>query len=121
MNRLSNVIIELFGREYDLAFGRGASGATWLLLVNRQTEAALPVTPLDVRPTPVSAVEVYDVDGIVPALEAVGVLRRIGPAERSIGLASCRCEIVSTELLRRLSGLDAHRERDAPAREGMSR
>lgn len=117
MNRLPDVSILLFGREYDLAFGRGSSGAAWLLLVNRLSGAVLPATALDAPAAPAREVYVYDVDGILPALRSAGIVSPLGPARPSMGLRVCRCEVIHPGLARRLEALEAEPVR-APDRDG---
>ena len=110
MNRLPNSVIPLFGRQYDLAFGRSQHGGTWLLLVNRQTEAALPITDLGSNPGLLNQVMVTDVDGIVPALEEAGILRRIADAKAcDTDLPMCRCEILHAGLIQVLAAVETDR------------
>jgi hypothetical protein len=121
MHRLPGVSIKLFEREYDLAFGRQASGANWLAAVNKDTGAILPLTPVDRQSTPGNAVDVLDVENIVPVLEAAGVIKRQGPSEVSWGFKLRRCEIVHPELIERLAGLEAENLRIEHEHEGHSR
>ena len=107
MNRLPDVYLKMFGREYDLAFGRQPSGANWLMAVNRETGGVLPLPAIDGPSTPANLVHVLDVDNIVPTLEAAGIIRRDGSSKVNFGFSMCRCEIVHAGLIERLEGLES--------------
>src|SRR5580658_9947360 len=118
MNRLPDVTLKMFGREYDLVFGREGSGGSWLMAVNKVSEACLPLTESS---TSLTAVKVLDTDNIVGALEEAGVIKRIGPSEVSFGFRLCPCEIVHPELIERLARLDVPRGDVQLSRDGRSR
>jgi len=106
MNRLPDVTIKLFGREYDLAFGRQSYGATWLLAVNKDTGAVLPLTASAVPTASINAIDVFDMDNIVPALEAAGIIKRAGSSTECLGFKLRTCEIVHSGLIERLTELE---------------
>ena len=106
MNRLPDVSIKLFGREYDLAFGRQPSGNNWLMAVNKETGNVLPLTATDGPSTTANAIYVLDMIGILPVLEAAGIVRRVGSSKVNCGFNLCRCVIVHAGLIERLAGLE---------------
>jgi hypothetical protein len=107
MNTLPDVPLKMFGREYDLACGRQPSGANWLMAVNRETGAVLPLTVIDGPPTPANVVYVLDVDSIVSTLETAGIIRRDGSSKVNFGFNMCRCEMVHAGLIQRLARLES--------------
>jgi hypothetical protein len=107
MDRLPGVSIRLFERDYDLAFGRQHSGTNWLMAVNRETGAVLPLTSIDWPQTSVNTVEVLDVANFVPALEEAGIIKRQGPSKSSSGFKLCPSEIIHAGLIERLAGLES--------------
>lgn len=118
MNRVSNVIIKKFGREYDVGFGRWADGGPALFLVNRQTGAVLPVG-LDASAKSSNPREtlVTNVEGILESLTQAGIVKVFGIGERIGALRMCRCEMVHPQILAVLNAMEQNRDESAPTRD----
>lgn len=96
--KIKNLVVRLFGNEYDVGFGRWPSGFTVILLVNRRTQAVLP-TVMGGSTTDPRQVQVLEVGGLRKALEAAGVVRKTGETTQP-GLGKLAvCEIVHAEVL----------------------
>jgi hypothetical protein len=104
------VSIKMFGREYDLGFGRNPPGTSWMMLVNRETGAVLPLTAIDGPASSHRDVQVLDMGGFLPELKRAGIVEQTGAGKVWMGIKLVPCQIIHDGLAAALEKMELRHE-----------